>query len=120
MTTSQSSLFTTIYKLSPFEIGLTFIPSGIGCALGSVIGGQIVDMHYQYFVIKMKAMAFSGGAGELGGVGKGCDDFPIERARLRAVPWYIAVEVTALVTYGWCLESRTPLVAPLVLQFISE
>jgi hypothetical protein len=121
MTTSQSVLFTTIYNLSPFEIGLTFIPSGVGCALGSVIGGKIVDLHYEYFVIKMKAEAFSSASSPIrGSIDKDIKDFPIERARLRAVPWYAMISISSLIAYGWCLKKRSSLVPPLVFQFLSK
>jgi len=121
MTTSQSVLFTTIYNLSPFEIGLTFIPSGVGCALGSVIGGKIVDLHYEYFVIKMKAEAFSSASSPIrGSSDKEMKEFPIERARLRAVPWYAMISISSLIAYGWCLKRRSSLALPLVFQFLSK
>lgn len=48
------------------------------------------------------------------------ENFPIERARLRTTPIYLAVFVAAIIGYGWCLEKRVNLAGPQILQAISE
>jgi hypothetical protein len=47
-------------------------------------------------------------------------DFPIEKARLRSTPIYLAIYVIAVIGYGWSLESDTNIAVPLILQFISR
>lgn len=45
-------------------------------------------------------------------------NFPIERARMQPVFFSQALQVAALLPYGWTLEKHASLAAPLVLQFI--
>ena len=47
-------------------------------------------------------------------------DFPLEYARLRTVPISFSVITTACVAYGWCIDKKVMLAAPLILQVISE
>ena len=48
------------------------------------------------------------------------ENFPIEMARLRTMPIYVAVFVACTIGYGWCLQARVSLAGPLILQIISE
>lgn len=48
------------------------------------------------------------------------DDFKIERARMRTMPIFMAVFIASLVGYGWCLQSKVNMSAPLILQFLRE
>jgi hypothetical protein len=48
------------------------------------------------------------------------ENFPIELARLRTTPIYLAMFVAATVGYGWCLQQSVNLAVPLILQIISE
>lgn len=45
-------------------------------------------------------------------------EFPIEKTRLQTVFPGMALGIAAFIPYGWVLEQRAPLVAPLILQFI--
>jgi len=153
ITSSQPQLFSDIYKLTELQIGLTFIPSGVGCLLGTVAGGNIVDRHYRHYATLEEAKkvnrptdsekgreaqglgdAENGGeVDQMGidapttsqavpkpGIRKAAPPlhFPIEKARLRALPAYLAVYAASFVAYGWVVQERVHLAAPLVLQFI--
>lgn len=45
-------------------------------------------------------------------------DFPLEEARLKLQPVYSVVFWMATIAYGWLVEKRVNLVAPLIVQFI--
>ncbi|KAJ2956569.1 hypothetical protein NQZ79_g7598 [Umbelopsis isabellina] len=47
MLASYSGLLETIYKLNQLNTGLCYIPTGIGCILGSIIGGKILDRDFR-------------------------------------------------------------------------
>jgi hypothetical protein len=76
--------------------------------------GKLLDRDYR--IIKSKLSARKEDLAEKGTVS---GVFPIEKARLRSTPIYLAIYVAAVVGYGWSLESRTSIAVPLILQFIS-
>ncbi|KAH7139741.1 major facilitator superfamily transporter multidrug resistance [Dactylonectria estremocensis] len=106
VTSTISSAFADVYPwLSETVLGLSYLPTGLGMILGSTFVGKLLD--WDYARIK-KQLAESGSA----------SDFPKERARLRTMPAHLAIFVMALVGWGWCIEAKTPMAAPLVLQVI--
>lgn len=130
VTTTISTLFKDTYPyLTETDIGLCFLPMGGGMIFGSLINGKLLDRDYQ--AIKRETQSKSLKAAENGGgeeekgatqkeMDKNDDDFPIERARLRTVPFYVAIFVAITVGYGWCLQQRVSIAVPLVLQFFCE
>lgn len=48
------------------------------------------------------------------------ENFPIERARLRRMPVYLALFAVATIGYGWCMQGNINLAGPLILQIISK
>jgi prepilin signal peptidase PulO-like enzyme (type II secretory pathway) len=117
-----STLFQTSYPfLSETDIGLCYLAIGGGMLFGSLLTGKFLDRDYQ--TIKNEMMRKAEADGEKGmrpeDVTKE-ENFPIERARLRTTPIYLAVFVAATVGYGWCLQKNVNLAVPLILQIISE
>lgn len=45
--------------------------------------------------------------------------FPIERARLRTMPYYLALFIACTIGYGWCLHQKVSIAGPLILQIAS-
>lgn len=111
ITTSMPSLFAEIYGFNDLQIGLSFIPFGVGCCIASVAFGRLIDINYRR-VAKQSGLRVDLKRG---------DDmryFPIEKARIQVflVPLYIGIACT--LCWGWVLEQNAPLAAPLVLSFI--
>lgn len=88
---------------------------------GSLFSGKILDRDYQTIKNQM-IQAIE--AGDRSGIRPEDvmeeENFPIERARLRTMPLYLAVFAAATVGYGWCLQKNVHLAAPLILQITSE
>ncbi|KAJ5169428.1 uncharacterized protein N7500_002211 [Penicillium coprophilum] len=109
--TSTPNLFGPLYGFNELQIGLCFLPLGVSSCLGAVLYGKVIDYNYERtaqnlgFPVDRK---------------KGDDlrSFPIERARLQTVFPVMAIGVAAFIPYGWILQQRVHLAAPLVLQFI--
>ncbi|KAJ6189286.1 hypothetical protein N7519_004194 [Penicillium mononematosum] len=109
--TSTPSLFGPLYGFNELQIGLCFLPLGVSSCLGAVLYGKVIDYNYKRtaqrlgFPVDRK---------------KGDDlrSFPIERTRLQTVFPTMAVGVAAFIPYGWVLQQKVHLAAPLVLQFI--
>ena len=111
LTASLPSLFAEIYGFNDLQIGLSFIPFGVGCSIGSLLFGRLMDMNYRRvaknvgFHIDLKR-------------GDDMRHFPIEKARIQVfiIPLYIGI--ASIFCWGWVLESNAPLVAPMILSFI--
>ncbi|KAL9051888.1 MAG: hypothetical protein Q9206_004527, partial [Seirophora lacunosa] len=97
---SLSPLMMDLYRLNALEAGLTYLPYGIACGVTSILVGRIMDRDY-----RMTAAAVGFTIDKTNG-----DDltrFPIEKARLRSIWYYVTVSITCTVGYGWTLETRT-------------
>jgi MFS family permease len=122
VTATTSVLFQKSYPfLSETDIGLCYLAIGGGMVIGSLLSGRLLDRDYQ--IIKNEMIRKVEADGEKGmrleDVTKE-ENFPIERARLRTTPIYLAVLVTTMIGYGWCLQKSVNLAVPLILQVISE
>lgn len=108
---SIPSLFQEIYGFNELQIGLSFIPFGVGCAIAARFYGFLMDKNYKRIA---KKVGFSTD------IKRGDDlrNFPIERARIETflIPLYIGI--ATLLCWGWVLQAKAPLAAPLVLSFI--
>ncbi|KAL2133122.1 hypothetical protein VTI74DRAFT_2854 [Chaetomium olivicolor] len=103
--------FASIYRLTDLQVGLCFLPYGVGCCLAALIQGYILDTNYRLvarkigFTIDYKR-------------GDDLRHFPIERARLQPVLPILSAGVAAVVCYGWVLHFETSIAGPLVLLFV--
>lgn len=116
VTASLSSLFKTDYPfLSETDIGLCFLSVGSGMVVGSSITGKLLDRDYRITRANVISTATSDQDREerLSEFG-----FPIEKARLRSMPFYLIIYTAVIAGYGWCLQQRVHISAPLILQFI--
>ncbi|KAL2036526.1 hypothetical protein N7G274_010756 [Stereocaulon virgatum] len=110
VTASLPSQFQEIYGFNELQIGLSFIPFGVGCSIASVLFGRLMDINYRR-VAKQAGFKID--------IRRGDDmrHFPLEKARIQVfiVPLYIGIAV--ILCWGWVLERNAPLAAPLVLSF---
>jgi len=120
--TSISVLFSEVYPfLNETAIGLCFLAYGGGMLIGSLITGKVLDREYR--AIKEKLIKKAEQNAHLPGAIKPEDvlkeeNFPIEYARFRTMPYYFAIFTGAVIGYGWALQSGVSIAVPLVLQVI--
>jgi multidrug resistance protein len=112
ITASIPSLFTDIYHFNSLQIGLCYLPFGVGCAIASFGAGKLVDRDYRV-IAKKRNIVMDKIAGE------DMATFPIEHARLHSVWWVVGIYSATIIAYGWVLQAETHLVGPLVLQFMA-
>ncbi|KAI0697552.1 MFS general substrate transporter [Cytidiella melzeri] len=120
VTASISTLFSEIYPfLSQTDIGLCFLAIGGGMTLGSVTGGKILDKDYQRIKRNLEEKARNDPDSKIRpeDVGKE-ENFPVEYARLRTIPVFYAIFITACVAYGWCLDKKVNIAGPIMLQIV--
>ncbi|KAH9883287.1 MFS general substrate transporter [Xylariomycetidae sp. FL2044] len=115
ITSTISSSFAATYPfLSETLLGICYLSTGIGMILGSTINGKLLD--YDYARLKREHARHVQESGPLGDDGE--VSFPVERARLRMVPLLLLVFVASVVGWGWCIQLKTSIAGPLVLQVI--
>jgi len=113
ITSTIPQIFEQIYGFNTLQIGLCFIPFGVGAFLAPLMNGKFLDWHFRLTAKKvgMEHLVDKKRATNL-------KDFPLEKARIYvALPLVLLGNVCILV-YGWVLEANANLAAPLVLHFI--
>ncbi|KAF3767086.1 hypothetical protein M406DRAFT_89657 [Cryphonectria parasitica EP155] len=105
-----STQFKTIYGYNDLQIGLCYLPYGAGC-FGAAIGqGYLLDWNYRRVA---RSIGFTVDKKR----GDDLSSFPIEKARIVPLYFFVAVGLVAMILYGWVLELRPSVAAPLCLQF---
>jgi multidrug resistance protein len=108
---SIPQLFQEIYGFNDLQIGLCYLPFGVGCALASFINGKMLDRNYKR-VANQIGFAINRKHGD------DLRHFPIERARLELIWPLLSFGLACYLCYGWVLEKNANLAAPLILQFL--
>lgn len=109
---SMPSQFGEKYHFNTLQIGLCYIPTGLGSMTASFVVGRVIDWNFRRHakacgmeIAKSKQQDLS--------------DFPIEAARLQVVFPLVYIAAATVVAYGWVMESRTSLAGPVILLFLS-
>lgn len=108
---STPALFAEIYGYNDLEIGLCFLPIGVGAFLAPMLVGYVMDWNFRRVAKQLGVTVDKKRGNDL-------KDFPVERVRIQLCYPCLAVGFAALLCYGWVLEVETSVAAPLVLQFI--
>lgn len=98
----SSSLSPTLskqYNYNSIQCGLCFLPLGIGCAVGSLLSGKLLDYDY--------ARAHE----------KQGENMNLHRARLQHAQLFNALFTATTIANGWCLERTVHIAAPVVFMF---
>lgn len=97
MVTSSTTtvLLHTFPNLTQWQIGLCFLPNGVGCVLGSISTGWLLDKTFKRVEAEYQKQH---GLHSLSG--KKPRDFPFERARLPLMPYFSTIFIAALALYG--------------------
>ncbi|CAI6018180.1 unnamed protein product [Clonostachys chloroleuca] len=118
-----SSTTTALLRGYPFltqwQIGICFLPNGLGCVLGSLSTGRLLDRSFKSVEEQYKKER------RVSTVNIKKDrEFPFERARLPMVPYFSIAFVISMALYGPSFElndihrfQSSNLAAPLILQF---
>lgn len=108
---SLSAQMIVLYSLDYLAAGLVYLPSGISGILAAYLTGKLLDYEYRRTAQKY-GLTVSKSTNEI-------TDFPIEEVRLHSVFYFITISTIATVAYGWTLQARTHIAAPIVMQFIT-
>jgi len=113
VTSTIPQLFERIYGFNSLQIGLSFIPFGVGAFIAPLMNGKLLDWHFRYVAKKagMEHLVDKKRATNL-------KDFPLEEARIYIALPLVLLGTVCILVYGWVLEVNANLAAPLVISFI--
>jgi multidrug resistance protein len=94
VTSSLPYLFEQTYHFNALQIGLSFIPYGVGALLASLLNGRILDWRF-------RQVANSLGIEIKKGQTTDTRHFPLEKVRLPIALVLILIGNSALLCYGW-------------------
>lgn len=106
-----STQFKAIYGYNDLEIGLCYLPYGAGCFIAAISQGYMLDWNYRRVAHKIGFTVDRRRGDDL-------SNFPIERARITPLYVFVTVGLIAMILYGWVLEMRPSVAAPLCLHFV--
>lgn len=110
--TSKSASASCKLRTSPFKSQTNpSSPLGVSACIAAVLNGKVVDYNHARVA---RNLGFPVDRQK----GDDLREFPIEKTRLQTVFPGMALGIAAFIPYGWVLERHSPLVAPLILQFI--
>ena len=110
---SMPSQFAEKYNFNTLQIGLCYIPTGLGSMTASFVVGKLLNWNFRRHakacgmeITKTKQQDLT--------------NFPIEAARIQVVSPLIYIAAGTVVSYGWVMESHTSLAGPVILLYISS
>lgn len=104
------SIYQKLYGLNDLQIGLCYIPFGLGASIASILNGKILDFNYRRLAKKLGFPVIKNRFVDLRG-------FPIERSRLEIAFPTLTVGSLSVLAFGWCLNYRVHLAAPTTILF---
>ncbi|OIW27702.1 MFS general substrate transporter [Coniochaeta ligniaria NRRL 30616] len=108
---STSTLFVQVHDISGIELGLVYLPSGIGSCIGAYYAGSLLDHDY-CVVARENNIEVDKRAGD------DLTTFPIEKARFRSIWYVISAGALSMIGYGWSMHFKVNMAVPLVLHFV--
>ncbi|KAL9625127.1 MAG: hypothetical protein Q9160_000856 [Pyrenula sp. 1 TL-2023] len=109
---SLSTLFIDIYKLNQWQVGLIYLPFGLGGTTSTFFSGPLLNRAYRNARIER-------GLSTDKALGDELDNFPIEKARLGVIWVPMCVTISSVLAFGWTLHYHQHIAIPLFLQSIA-
>lgn len=108
---SIPSIYNELYGLNDLQVGLCYIPFGLGATIASIVNGQFLDYNYRRLAKQLNFPVAKNRHTDL-------RNFPIEKARLQiAFPLLMLGSICVLV-FGWFLKYGIHLAAPTCILFL--
>jgi MFS family permease len=116
ITSSLPYSFHDIHHFDDIQIGLSYIPIGLGTILAALGNGFIVDWNYRRLAKRAGMDIDEGGHVDY----ETCKrlGFSVEMARLQIVVPAVCLACLSMLGYAWAMAVRVPVPIPLVLLFV--
>lgn len=108
---AMPSQFAAIYGFNSLQIGLCYIPIGIGSLVSIMSVGRLTDWNF-------RRHARIAGIDIAKGRESNLEKYPLEVARLQIAVPLVALNCVMLIIFGWVLETKRNLAAPLICLFV--
>ena len=104
-------IYKQLYHFNELQLGLAYLPRGLGIIVGSYCVGKFMDHNYRVTARRINR--------DIDPVrGDDLHDFPIETARTRGSACLLLISTAGLIGYGWAVHARVHVSVLLVLQFM--
>lgn len=97
--TSLSTTFMQVYHLKEWQVGLSYLPFGVGAILATLISSKWIDRDYR-IVAKAHGLPVTKMSGD------DLLNFPIEEARMRSAFAPVFCVFASILVYGWLVNER--------------
>ncbi|KAJ9317094.1 hypothetical protein DTO271D3_2833 [Paecilomyces variotii] len=104
------SIFHESYHLNDLQIGLCYLPFGIGSTIASIVNGKFLDYNYRRLARQHGFPIVKNRHTDLA-------NFPIEKARLQIAFPLLTIGSLAVIAFGWCLQYNVHIAAPTIILF---
>ncbi|KIV77876.1 hypothetical protein PV11_09654 [Exophiala sideris] len=111
ISTGAASSFSEAYGFNNIQVGLCFIPIGVGGIVAAFTTGRMVDWNYRRHARKHGITIEKG-------VRQDLSDFPIERARIEIALPLLMSNGLFVIGYGWTLDHKVNLAGPVIFLFL--
>lgn len=109
---SMPAQFETKYHFNTLQIGLCYIPTGLGSMTASFVIGRLLNWNFRRHARRLGMEIVDRKQQDL-------THFPIEAARLEVVFPLVYLAAATLVAYGWVMHAHTSLAGPVILLYLS-
>ncbi|KAE8380248.1 major facilitator superfamily domain-containing protein [Aspergillus bertholletiae] len=107
---SIPAIYQDLYSLNDLQVGLCYIPFGLGATIASIISGKLLDYNYRRLAGRRLGAPSHNPSRDLKG-------FPIEKARLQLAFPLLTLGSLTVVAFGWALHFGVHLAAPTTILF---
>ncbi|KAL4915709.1 major facilitator superfamily domain-containing protein [Aspergillus aurantiobrunneus] len=107
---SIPSIYHDLYGLDDLQIGLCYIPFGLGSTVAALATGKMLDLNYRRLAKRLNVPLDETRARTLA-------HFPIEQARLQLAFPLLSLGALTVIAFGWCLKYGVHLAAPTTILF---
>lgn len=105
------AIFNELYGLNDLQIGLCYIPFGLGASIASILNGKFLDFNYRRIAKRLNFPLVKNRHTDL-------RNFPIEKARLEIAFPMLAIGSLSILVFGWFLNYAVHLAAPTTILFL--
>ncbi|KNG89189.1 putative MFS transporter [Aspergillus nomiae NRRL 13137] len=107
---SIPSNYEDLYDLNDLQIGLCYIPFGLGATIASILSGKLLDYNYRRLANRLGVPLHDNSRDQT--------DFPIEKARLQLAFPLLTIGSLTVIAFGWVLHFGVHLAAPTTILFV--
>ncbi|KAJ6099908.1 hypothetical protein N7467_001443 [Penicillium canescens] len=105
------SIYNELYGLDDLQVGLCYIPFGLGATIASIGNGKFLDYNYRRLAKQLNFPLAKNRHTDL-------RSFPIEKARLQIAFPLLALGSLSILVFGWFLNYGVHLAAPTCILFL--